>query len=155
MKENLKPIQLANKIIKLSGINIFENTRKKNHIELRSLLIYLLREKLGMRWTNIANFFNNNNKHMNHATAIYACKNYNIYKKNNKKLNDIEKLFTFKSNLSIDEIDRVHYLENKYKLLQEKSNTPLTNLISKIPEHKHTEAIERIGLMIKSWQWKK
>ena len=62
MRENLKPIQIANKIIKESGVNIFENNRRKNQIEFRSLLCHLLREKLNMRWTNIANFFKENNK---------------------------------------------------------------------------------------------
>ncbi len=36
MRENLKPIQIANKIIKESGVNIFENNRRKNQIEFRS-----------------------------------------------------------------------------------------------------------------------
>ena len=54
---NLKPIEIANKIIELSGINIFENTRKREYVEMRALLCYLLREKLAMRWTNISLFF--------------------------------------------------------------------------------------------------
>ena len=61
MSENLKPIQIAKKIIKESGVDIFENNRRKNQIEFRSLLCYLLREKLNMRWTLIAKFFSENN----------------------------------------------------------------------------------------------
>ena len=125
MSENLKPIQIAKKIIKLSGVDIFENNRRKNQIEFRSLLCYLLREKLNMRWTLIAKFFSDNNKTMTHATCMHAVKNYKMYKKTNKKLDEIEKLFTFKSKLSIDEIDRVHYLENKCKLLESKYKSPL------------------------------
>lgn len=120
MSKNLKPIQISNKISKISKINIFENTRKRNYVEMRALLCYLLREKLNMRWTNIAKFFADNNKTMTHATCIHACKNYSMYKKHNKNLKEIEKLFTFKSKLTIDEIDRVHYLENKCKLLESK-----------------------------------
>ena len=59
---NLKPIEIANKLIEESKINIFENTRKRNYIELRSLLCFLLRKKLNMRWIRIAKFFNDNNK---------------------------------------------------------------------------------------------
>ena len=91
MKENLKPIQIANRIIKESGINIFENNRRQSQIEYRSLLCYLLREKLSMRWLYIVKFFNDNNKTMTHASCI-----------------------------NIDQIDRVHYLENKCKLLENK-----------------------------------
>lgn len=154
MSENLKPIQIAKKIIKLSGVDIFENNRRKNQIEFRSLLCYLLREKLNMRWTLIAKFFSDNNKTMTHATCMHAVKNYKMYKKTNKKLDEIEKLFTFKSKLSIDEIDRVHYLENKCKLLESKYKSPLFELIRNIPEDKETEAIERIGLMLSGWDWK-
>lgn len=152
--KNLKPIEIANKIIKESGVNIFENNRRKNQIEFRSLLCYLLREKLNMRWTNIAKFFSDQKKTMTHATCIHACKNYNMYKKTNKKLDEIEKMFTFKSKLTIDEIDRVHYLENKCKLLESKLESPLFNLIRNIPENRETEAIERIGLMLNGWEWK-
>jgi hypothetical protein len=158
MRENLKPIQIANKIIKESGVNIFENNRRKNQIEFRSLLCHLLREKLNMRWTNIANFFKENNKPMDHATCIYSAKNYEMYKKTNKKLDEIENLFSFSSNINIDQIDRVHYLENKCRLLEnkldKKVNGKLANLISNIPETKETEAVERIGMMIKGWKWK-
>ena len=45
MKENLKPIEIANKIIQESGINVFENNRRKYNVEMRSLLCFLLREK--------------------------------------------------------------------------------------------------------------
>lgn len=126
MKENLKPIQIVNKIIKLSNLDIFENTRRKNHVEVRSLVCYILREKLNMRWTNISKFFNDNNKTMTHASCIHSFNNYNMYCKSNKKLKEIEKLFTFKSKLTIDEIDRVHYLENKCKLLESKLTECLT-----------------------------
>ena len=152
--KNLKPIEIANKIIKESGVNIFENNRRKNQIEFRSLLCYLLREKLNMRWTNIAKFFSDQKKTMTHATCIPACKNYSMYKKTNKTLDEIEKMFTFKSKLTIDEIDRVHYLENKCKLLESKLESPLFNLIRNIPENRETEAIERIGLMLNGWEWK-
>ena len=83
---NLKPLEIANKIIELSGINIFEDSRKKNIVEMRSLLIYILREKLGMRWVNIALFLKANNKPVNHATLIHSVKNFEMYKKENKQL---------------------------------------------------------------------
>jgi len=157
MKENLKPIEIANKIIKETGVNIFENTRKKNYIEYRSLLCYLLREKLNMRWLNIKKFFNDNNKLMDHATCIYSANNYKMYKKYNKNLEKIENLFSFKSDISIDQIDRVHYLENKCKLLEgkleKKVNGELPKLLLDIPQDKESEAIQRIGIMIKGWQW--
>ena len=137
---NLKPIQIANKIKELSGINIFENTIKRPVVEIRSLLCYLLREKLGMRWTNIALFLKSQGKPVNHATVIHSKKLYNLYKQTNKRLGEIEKMFFFKSSLSVDEIDRVHYLENKCKNLEEK----IEKLITKKVRQKETDETRRI-----------
>jgi hypothetical protein len=151
---NLKPIQIANKIKKLSGINIFENTRKRPVVEMRSLLCYLLREKLGMRWTNIALFFRSQGKPINHATVIHSKKLYKLYKKTNKKLDEIEKIFSFRSDLSVDEIDRVHYLENKCRNLQQRLENPLVKLVSDIPSQKHDKVKHHIERLIQSWKWK-
>jgi hypothetical protein len=151
---NLKPTQIAIKIQKEAKINLFENTRKRAVVEYRALLCYILREKLRMRWTNIANFFVKRGKHMTHATAIHACEVYPIYKKTNKRLNEIEKLFTFKNNLSYDEIDKVYFLENKIKNLEEKLQHPLINLLQKIPQKRYDETYERLRTIAKSWEWK-
>jgi len=43
MNVNLKPIELANKLKEITGINVFENTRRRSVIEVRSLLCYLMR----------------------------------------------------------------------------------------------------------------
>jgi len=151
---NLKPTQIAIKIQKEAKINIFENTRKRPVVEHRALLSYILREKLRMRWTNIANFFIKRGKHMTHASVIHACKSYPIYKKSNKKLEHIEKLFTFKNNLTYDEIDKVYFLENKVKNLEEKLEHPLINLLKEIPEQKYDETYERLRVIVKGWEWK-
>ena len=42
--------KLGGKLNELLECNIFENTRKSKYVEGRSLLVYLLRDKLKMRW---------------------------------------------------------------------------------------------------------
>jgi|TARA_Y100000361_G_scaffold65370_1_gene57360 NADH:ubiquinone oxidoreductase subunit C len=149
---NLKPLEIANKIIELSGINIFEDSRKKNIVEMRSLLIYILREKLGMRWVNIALFLKSNNKPVNHATLIHSVKNFEMYKKDNKQIQEIYNIFSFRSNLGVDEIDRIHYLENKCSTLQKKLENPLVKLVIEVPNDR--DKIESIERVVKSWKWK-
>ena len=149
---NLKPLEIANKIIELSGINIFEDSRKKNIVEMRSLLIYILREKLGMRWVNIALFLKANNKPVNHATLIHSVKNFEMYKKDNKQIQEIYNIFSFKSNLGVDEIDRIHYLENKCSTLQKKLENPLVKLVIEVPNDR--DKIESIERVVESWKWK-
>lgn len=151
---NLKPIEISKKVRQLSGVNVFVPSRKTEIVEMRSLLCYLLRDKLGMRWTNIARFFESQGRPINHATLIHSRKNYDMYKKDNKKIQEIEKLFSFKSTLTIDEIDRVHYLENKCKNLQQKFEHPLIAKLLDVPEDKYGLVEEVLDTFLKSLEWK-
>jgi len=152
--KNLKPIEIANKIIEFSGINIFKNTRQRKYVEYRALLANILRNRLSMRWTNIAVFFRSQGKDMDHATVMYSTRQYKMYKKHNKKLEEIEKIFTFKSDLNYDEIDRIHYLENKCNSCETKLKEPLVKLVRDIPEDRTADVEENIKRLMKAWEWK-
>jgi hypothetical protein len=152
--KDLKPIDVAKKLKDITKINVFDDTRKREVIEIRMLLCYLLRQKLGMRWVNIAKFFSNNGKKMTHATAIHCYKMYPVYKKHNNKLAEIERMFSWKSDLTYDEIDRIHFLESQIKSLQDKLDTPLIQLLHKIPKNRYDETYERLCTFVKSWEWK-
>jgi hypothetical protein len=151
---NLYPIDIADKIKELSGINVFRNTRERKVVEHRALLSYILRHNLKMRWTNIALFYENNGKRMTHATVMNSCKQYPEYKRINKKLKEVQDTFTFKDNLNYDQIDRVHYLENKCNSCETKLNEPLVKLVRDIPKDRTTDVEENIKRLIKAWEWK-
>jgi len=108
-----------------------------------------------MRWTNIALFYENNGKRMNHATVMNSCKQYPEYKRINKKLKEVKDTFTFKDNLNYDQIDRVHYLENKCNSCETKLKEPLVKLVRNIPKDKFEAVEKQIELLKKSWDWKK
>ena len=151
---NLYPIDIADKIKELSGINVFRNTRERKVVEHRALLSYILRHNLKMRWTNIALFYENNGKRMTHATVMNSCKQYPEYKRINKKLKQVQDTFTFKDNLNYDQIDRVHYLENKCNSCETKLNEPLVKLVRDIPKEKTADVEENIKRLMKAWEWK-
>ena len=111
MDRNYKKV--AEGVVEMTGVDIFLNTRQRNYVELRALVCYILREKLGMRWTNIAYYFESMGKTMNHATVIHLVKNYETYKMYNSSLQEIEDTFNFKSELNYDEIDKIH--SNNFK----------------------------------------
>ena len=50
-------LKISERIIEMTGIDIFQNTRKREYVELRALACYIFRKKMNMRWTSIANFF--------------------------------------------------------------------------------------------------
>ena len=159
--------EIGDKVGKIIGIDIYKNTRQQDYVQGRALVVFLLREKLLMRWTNIAKYFEDNGKHMNHANAIHLFKMYPIYKNYNKQLSVIEQLFIFKSQLNYDEIDKFHYLENRYKDLKKendllikklattkKRQDPILDIIKGITLEQRAQVIERISLLKKSWSWK-
>ena len=87
MEFNLN-LKIANNLSKISRLNPFDNSRKREVIEIRSVLMKILRDYQGMTLYEIADFFNINNKPMDHSTVIYSLKNYEIYTGYNPKLNE-------------------------------------------------------------------
>lgn len=153
--KNLTPVEIGKKIKKLAKVDLYSNSRKEEVIIHRSLLTYILREKLKMRWIAIALFYNSQGKPMDHANAMNSFKQYPVYKKKHKNLKKLENLFTFKSDLIYDEINEIHYLKNQVKKLENKfKKNPLFNSIKNIPLERQEEAAERIALMKRSWKWK-
>ena len=145
----MKPIEIANKITEISGINLFSKSRKRNVIEHRGLLCYILRDKLKMRWEKIAKFYKAQGWPVNHATLINSYNKWYMYKTNEDVisiLNDFK--FVEETQEEIDKIDR---LETKYINLQKKLEDPLVKLVSRIPKEKKDLVKEKLDLMSKEW----
>ena len=77
---------IAEQIKALSGLDIYKNTRQREYVEARSLLIFLMYNTLNFRLSEIENFFVSRGKHYNHATVLYALKNFNSYRQFNKNI---------------------------------------------------------------------
>jgi hypothetical protein len=153
------PKEVGDHIKRITGIDIFKNTRKREYVEYRALVCFLLKQKLGMRWTYIANYFKTEGKDMHHATIIHLVKNYPMYKRYNENLEKIEKMFTFKSSLCYDAIDNMHYLQNKCDSLEKKQaiiknkmKLPLARLLADIPLNRFEEVTEQIKVLKESWK---
>jgi hypothetical protein len=163
IKENKWFVQneIAEKVIELSGINIFERSRKREIVEMRSLFFYILKNKLDMGLTEMSRYFEDSASSINHATIIWALKNYELYKSTNKKIQEIEEMIILKTSMNIKGINRETYLELKCKELEaeiERLNTKpneskIIDLINKVPKAREGEFITRIELMLKGWQW--
>jgi len=70
----------------ITDIDPFENTRRLETVEIRSLLVYIMREVEGMTYESIRDYFENKGKSFDHSTALHAYRNYPMYCKYNKKL---------------------------------------------------------------------
>ena len=120
MLNNLKPINIADKISELSGIDVFANNRERKVVEVRALLTYLLRDKLKMRWKNIVLFYDQNGKKINMANVMHSYKKYPYYQQQNSELINLQSQFVFDPDISHDEINQIDYLEKKCKRLEKK-----------------------------------
>ena len=120
MINNLKPINIADKISELSGIDVFANNRERKVVEVRALLTYLLRDKLKMRWKNIVLFYDQNGKKINMANVMHSYKKYPYYQQQNSELINLQSQFVFDPDISHDEINQIDYLEKKCKRLEKK-----------------------------------
>ena len=120
MLNNLKPINIADKISELSGIDVFKDNRERKVVEVRSLLTYLLRDKLKMRWKNIVLFYDQNGKKINMANVMHSYKKFPYYQNHNSELIKLQSQFLFDPDISHDEIDKISYLEKKCKRLEKK-----------------------------------
>ena len=96
---------------------------------------------------------------MNHATVIHALKNYQAHKLHDKKIATLEGMFTFDSDLTIDEINKIKYLESKIQRLETQiidigSDNSLYTKIKNIPIDKEEYIMNKIDLWLKELEWK-
>ena len=83
MKEANK---IAKHIIDISGVDVFKNTRKREHIEMRSLLTFMLRHHCNMKFTDIRDFYESKGKNYDHATALHSLKSFETHRRYNPKV---------------------------------------------------------------------
>ena len=83
MKEANK---IAKNIIDISGIDVFNNSRKREYIEIRSLLTFMLRHHCNMTFHEIKDFYQSKGKNYDHATALHSLKSFETHRRYNRKL---------------------------------------------------------------------
>jgi len=74
----------------ISGVDIFQETRKQEVVEYRAVANLFLNKIMGYSLMDIVRWYQSNGKNSHHATIIFSINNYDIYKKYNK---DLEKMF--------------------------------------------------------------
>tara|TARA_R110002049_G_scaffold1034_4_gene7683 strand:+ start:12221 stop:12679 length:459 start_codon:yes stop_codon:yes gene_type:complete len=86
-------LALSRKLMNITGLDIFKNTRRRDYVEARALLMFVFHKYLGMTKTAIAEYFVDNGKPTTHCTVIHHLKNWDITVKFNpilsRNLNDV------------------------------------------------------------------
>ena len=76
--KDLTALEIGEEIKKELGIDIYQNTRQAAYVKARALMCHLLREKLNLRWTSIAEIFQSEGKNMNHTNVLHHYDTYII-----------------------------------------------------------------------------
>tara|TARA_R110001632_G_scaffold111824_1_gene222662 strand:+ start:138 stop:587 length:450 start_codon:yes stop_codon:yes gene_type:complete len=138
--------EIADELNLISKLDVFKVTRKRENVEVRSLLNYILHNYKHMSLTKITKFYNNNGWNINHATIIHSMKSFNLHKKYNPNL--VIWLEHIVDNINkMDNFIKREYIKNKIGGLNNKDIDELTMLISNMPDRnlkiKEKEYIQR------------
>jgi len=123
--------EVAQKINRLAELDIFNNTRKREYIEARSLFCLIAYRYCNANYSRIAEFLIANGKSSDHSTILHSIKNYEIYKIYNKNLDIwledvIENLQNLESN------QKVQLVTHKMKQLTDPGLDLINEFVSKI-----------------------
>ncbi len=78
--------EISKRIIEVTGQDVFAQSRKRDIIEARALLTFILYKTKGMTLTQIRDFYEANGKPYDHATALHALDSFEMYRRYNKNL---------------------------------------------------------------------
>jgi len=154
-------IEKIKRLIKLEyGYDVNAPTRKREFVEARAMYYTILKEFTNLTLAGIARTVNKN-----HATILHGLKNFKYWTKQNKYLNlayknIIEKLNNLDDAEEYQTVDEIRKelvrlkLENFDLKNQEQDKGSIQQMIQHLPKEKIEEIKDRIGIMIKSYEWK-
>ena len=127
--------QIIKYINETSGLNIFDQTRKREYVEYRSLLMYILRTHYNYTLRDIEKLFKESGYPITHASAIHSLRSFEIYCKYNRELFDIydAMIYELGDDLAVEitdfiipklkylDVDQLRELSSKVKEMYEES----------------------------------
>ena len=125
--------EIAKELNRISESDVFRITRRRENVEVRSLLNYILYKKMPLN--KITKFYNNNGWDINHATIIHSIRSFELHKKHNSDL--VIWLDHIVDNINkMDNFIKRDYIRSKINSLNNKDIDELTMVISNMPERK-------------------
>tara|TARA_R110002126_G_scaffold74836_1_gene186527 strand:- start:164 stop:613 length:450 start_codon:yes stop_codon:yes gene_type:complete len=125
--------EIAKELNRISESDVFRITRRRENVEVRSLLNYILYNYKKMPLNKITKFYNNNGWDINHATIIHSIRSFELHKKHNSDL--VIWLDHIVDNINkMDNFIKRDYIRSKINSLNNKDIDELTMVISNMPE---------------------
>ena len=121
--------EIADELNRISKLDVFRITRRREYVETRSLLNYILYNYKRMTLSKITEFYNNNGWNINHATIIHSIRSFELHKNYNPNL--LIWLEHIVDNINkMDNFTKREYIRTKVNRLKNKDIDELTMIIS-------------------------
>lgn len=120
---------ISDKLKYITNINPFDRSRRREVVEIRSLLVFILNKGKNFGFEEVRDFFEINGKPYDHTSALYAIKQFDTYRRYNTNLNKYLSLFIGDMN---DESTKKAILIENIKSLRGESIEKIFNIVDLI-----------------------
>jgi chromosomal replication initiation ATPase DnaA len=128
-----KADKIAKEINKIAKVDVFQNTRKREVVEARSLLSFILYKYEKMTLQEIGNLFKEKGRSGNHTTVLHSIKSF---EKNNKYNNKIQR-WLLKITRQLRDIDaKKEFIKHKVNFLKNKDVDKIAKQVDKMTQSK-------------------
>mgnify|MGYP003132763335 CR=1 FL=1 len=133
MRNRSRIMSLINEIESLSGYRVFENTRRREVVEIRSLLYTVLKKFYRFTLREIQDLAQEYNYYITHASVIHSIKSFEVYSKYSPHL--LEWYHAVVIDLEEDlAAQRIDYIKPKLKYLSDDDLLKLSTIVKEMYE---------------------
>tara|TARA_B100001094_G_scaffold173608_1_gene167911 strand:+ start:1384 stop:1827 length:444 start_codon:yes stop_codon:yes gene_type:complete len=147
MRNRSRIMTLINEIESLSGYRVFENTRRREVVEIRSLLYTVLKKFYRFTLREIQELAQEYNYKITHASVIHSIKSFEVYSKYSPHILDWYHavVIDLEEDLAAQRID---YIKPKLKYLSDDDLLKLSTIVKEMYEEAIIQMSEEESLQI-------
>ena len=137
-----KAIKIANRIKKITKLDVFENTRKIEIVEVRSLLAFILYKYEKMKLQQIAEFFQSQGKTSSHSSVLHAVNTFETNVQYNRKIGEWHTYLT-KTSKDLNYDSKREFVKFKANHLNNENINKIVNIIDELEKKQLVNHNER------------
>lgn len=147
MRNRSRIMTLINEIESLSGYRVFEKTRRREIVEIRSLLYTVLKKFYRFTLREIQDLAQEYNYYVTHASVIHSLKSFEVYSKYSPHI--LEWYHAVVIDLEEDlAAQRIDYIKPKLKYLSDDDLLKLSTIVKEMYEEAIIQMSEEESLQI-------
>jgi len=124
-----KEVEMARLIKEITGVNVFDNSRKRECVEYRALYNYILNKVMGKSLSWIRDNYRCQGKDYDHATVIHSLKMFDVYKRYNDSFLPIFNQLCQTRNTILE---RIAFIDTALKNMSEPDVSKVADLVNEL-----------------------